>query len=94
VEYLDIQWHHNNVEYPIRLVSEIDAERFEVRKLEFFSDGRVGHACGTSESLGTMLGECPDPSLAEITADPQFTGKQISAEEFESLWATHALEHP
>jgi len=93
MEYIDIQWHHKNANDPVRLVSELDAERFEVRKLEFFADGRVGHACESSESHGTMLGELPDPLLSEITMDPQFTGGHIGAEEFEQLWSTYVARH-
>lgn len=93
MEYVDIQWHHSNVDYPVRLVSELDTERFEVRKLEFFVDGRVGHACKGSESHGTILGELPDPPLSEITMDPEFSGKHISAEEFEQLWSTHVARN-
>lgn len=35
--YIDILWHHSSGNDPTRLVSELDADRCELRKLEFFA---------------------------------------------------------
>jgi len=72
------------------LVSELDAQRYETRKLEFFSNGVVGFASVSTSSGDTVLGVVPGPPISEINADPQFSGTTISADQFEALWAQHA----
>jgi hypothetical protein len=90
VEFIDVAWLHNDQSDPVRLVSELDAERYETRKLEFFPNGRVGFASSTHSSAGTELGIAPVPALSEINLDPQFQGSIITASEFEALWSKHA----
>ena len=83
--YIDVHWRHQEASEPVRLVSELDANRYEVRKLEFFLDGRVGFA--PSETPGrTELGEVPVPELYAINHDSQFRAIEITAPEFERLW--------
>jgi hypothetical protein len=89
MEYIDVSWRQNNEDYPVRLVSEIDDNRYEIRKLEFFTDGRVGFASRTHRSAGTELGDQAVPPLTQINADPEFDGIAIIASEIESLWAMH-----
>ena len=86
MEYIDVRWKQSNPEDPVRLVSELDGQRNEVRKLEFFASGQVGFASASGEAHGTGLGEAPVPSLAEINADAQFSGAAIEASTFEALW--------
>jgi hypothetical protein len=88
--YIDVQWHHSPAGEPIRLVSELDAERWERRKLEFFPDGRVGYASQTDTMHGTRLGEAPVPPLLEINAQAEFDGTELDATVFELLWSTYA----
>jgi hypothetical protein len=61
MQYIDVLWKHQDLEDPIRLVSELGDDGSESRKLEFFSDGTVdaaGHDLETSRTrLGT--GACP-----------------------------------
>ena len=90
VEYLDVAWHHESPDYPVRLVSELNDERFEVRKLEFFADGRVGFASEHFSALGTQLGTVAVPPLHEINTDPEFEGVNIDKAAFEALWGRHA----
>lgn len=89
MEYIDVLWLHAHENEPVRLISELDHARFETRKLEFYTDGRIGWADGEHEVLGSILGETSVPALVEINADPQFVGRSISAAEFEELWSTH-----
>ena len=91
MEYIDVTWNHESKNEPIRLVSELGNERYEVRKIEFFPNGEVGYASVEKANLGTRLGEAPVPPLEEINADPQFKGKSITSAEFESLWSSYAL---
>ena len=92
MRYIDVTWHHSHSDEPIRLVSEIGADGFEVRKLEFFRDGRVGFASMDSNGGGTRLGEVAVPDLSEIVADREFSGVEIDASEFFDLWKSHATK--
>ena len=84
--YIDVAWRHDDPGDPIRLVSELNDQRYETRKLEFFRDGRVEYA-SARVSRGTKgIGAVPVPSLDEINADPQFHGVPIESAEFEALW--------
>ncbi|WP_431822923.1 DUF6881 domain-containing protein [Burkholderia sp. F1] len=87
---IDVAWKHAFEAEPVRLISLLDQDRYEVRKLEFFRDGRVGFADATRSMLGTELGEIPVPSLAEINADPQFDARETTLEAFQALWSSHA----
>jgi len=88
-EYIDVQWRHSSDADPTRLVSELDERCMEIRKLEFFRDGRVGYAWAGHTEHGTELSLLPVPPLAEINADPQFVGTNITAAEFDALWLEH-----
>lgn len=90
MRYIDVRWIHECSKYPIRLVSELDGEGHEVRKLEFFANGVVGTAGCTVAKNGTRLGELPLPALEEINADPQFCGVTMEQAEFDELWSHHA----
>lgn len=89
MRYIDITWHHQEKDEPCRLVSEISADGFEKRKLEFFRDGQVGYASGLSVSDTTMLSVGKIPPLDEIISRAEFSGAAISREQFEQLWAQH-----
>jgi hypothetical protein len=92
MEYIDVKWLHSNLEDPIRLVSELGPGRFETRKLEFFSNGRVGFAAKAGSSQGTRLGERPVPPIAEINVQAEFSGTEITASDFETLWDQYVVE--
>lgn len=89
MRYLDVLWRHASPAEPVRLVSEIDEAGRELRKLEFFVDGRVGYAFESREAGGTCLSLEPLPSLAQINAQGQFDGMEIEALTFEELWRQH-----
>jgi hypothetical protein len=89
MKYLDVRWLHSDPRDPVRLVSELDAENRELRKLEVYGDGRVHFASKQRASGSTRLSEEPLPSLAEISGQAEFEGKEIDAELFESLWREH-----
>jgi hypothetical protein len=42
--YLKLIWHHEFIDEPTWLYSELDENRYEVRKVEVFKDGQV--LCG------------------------------------------------
>jgi hypothetical protein len=86
MRYIDVKWLHQSPQYPIRLVSEIDSDDYEVRKLEFFQDGHVGFACAAASQDGVELGTVAVPSTIEINAMEEFEAKEISQADFETLW--------
>ena len=91
MNYIDVRWRHENELYPIRLVSELDADNVETRKLEFFRDGSVGFASEFGSSRGVQLGVVAVPSLENINSDEQFNGVEISKADFEMLWSNATL---
>jgi hypothetical protein len=86
MKYLKIRWIHENKNDPVLLFSEIDSERYELRKVEVFADGRMGFANEKISSEGTILGEAPIPLLEDLLSDPQFSGEEIESKEFEINW--------
>ena len=59
----------------------------EIRKIEIWSDGRVGYADQKEHSNETELGIVAVPELSEIAKDSQFQPIEISMNEFEEVWA-------
>ena len=86
LRFIDVDWIHDFEEEPIRLVSEIDSDGYETRKLEIFREGKIGFATSTQSSHDTDLSEKPIPSLKEINESPEFVGKEISKQTFNDLW--------
>ncbi|KPV96366.1 hypothetical protein AN214_01712 [Pseudoalteromonas sp. P1-9] len=86
MRYIDVEWKHDFKDEPTRLVSEIGADDYEKRKLEFYPDGSVGYAFESTESLNTRLGTDVVPPLEEINSQQEFRGKTISKTKFELLW--------
>ena len=90
MKYISVTWKHGHSDYPVRMASESDDERFERRKLEFFIDGIVHCAGPQFEGPRTQLGTAAVPSLAAINEDPQFDGIEIPEAEFGRSWKAHA----
>ncbi len=84
--HIVVTWHHKNPDDPVKLFSELNDERFEVRKVEVFRDGRRCFADASATSGDTMLGIVPVPPLEEIASDREFTPRTITREEFEAEW--------
>ena len=91
--YLAVEWRHGAPHDPVLIFSELDEERWEVRKVERYRDGSSTYAGPDGQTGDTYLGEIAFPSLAEIAADPQFFPHEITREEFEAAWQT-ALHPP
>jgi hypothetical protein len=90
LSYISVQWIHHHLTEPVWLFSELDEQRWETRKVEVFRDGTKGYATKDEEVGGTRLGERPVPTLTEIAANPQFVAREITKEEFETIWNTRA----
>jgi uncharacterized protein DUF6881 len=59
MRYLRVGWKHQHADEPTILYSELDEDRWEVRKVEVFRNGRRGYASADGSSSGTKLGEVP-----------------------------------
>lgn len=87
MKYILLKWFHNLNNEPYLIYSEIDNQRYEVRKVEVYKDGTIHkHDEQLTDSL-TALGDVAFPeNLDEINQDKQFYAEYISREEFESIW--------
>ena len=90
MKYIDVKWLQNNSAYPIRLVSELNSDGYETRKIEFFYSGRVGYASESAAHGGTQLGKEPIPSVQHINSQGEFEAKETDVGVFEALWKQHA----
>ncbi|HVU09419.1 MAG TPA: hypothetical protein VHG89_12830 [Verrucomicrobiae bacterium] len=92
MNYLCVKWKHSCPDDPVWLYSEIDANRWEKRKVEIFVDGRFGYASAVESVGGTRLGEAPIPPLKEIARDSQFEPAEITKDQFEEVWQRRKSE--
>ncbi|AZS13828.1 DUF6881 domain-containing protein [Paenibacillus lutimineralis] len=81
MKYLKCKWIHDFMNEPTIIISEIDENRFETRKIEIFRDGKFGLAALNLEYMNTRLGEVPLPDM-----DEQFEVQSISSQEFNEMW--------
>jgi len=64
--YLKCSWNHSFPDAPITLYSELDDQRWELRKVEVFRDGTMGYADRSKEVGGSMLGLEPVPAWPRL----------------------------
>jgi len=84
--YMKVEWLHDCRDEPVELYSELDANRWEVRKVEVLRDGTCWYAWKNVATGSSVLAEKRIPRLDEIGRDPQFLPTEISKEDFEALW--------
>jgi hypothetical protein len=84
--YMKVEWLHDCRDEPVELYSELDANRWEVRKVEELRDGTCWYAWKNVATGSSVLAEKRIPRLDEIGRDPQFLPTEISKEDFEALW--------
>ena len=91
MQYIAVDWKHISADTPVRLYYELNAERYEQRKVEEYQDGTLHSADANRGRGSTFLAWEAHPTLAEINADPQFAARETTQGEFERLWerATH-----
>jgi hypothetical protein len=70
---------------PVEFYSELDAQRYETRKMEIFTDGSARHASPSRATSGSLLSVIPVPPIAEISPS-EFDTREISKDEFETKW--------
>lgn len=89
MKYLKVNWIHDLDDEPSLLYSEIDENRYEIRKIEVYKDESFGLATATYEFGGTRLGFEPIPEIDKIKEDLQFIPTYITKEEFEIEWVRY-----
>jgi hypothetical protein len=86
--YFACRWDHDSHEDPVLIYEELDAQRFETRKVEEFRDGRRIRSNTVASDVRTGLSTEPIPSLEEIADQAEFTVLPLSESEFEDVWVT------
>ncbi|MDF0606010.1 hypothetical protein HZU77_010155 [Neisseriaceae bacterium TC5R-5] len=85
--YIYSKWKNSPAGFPSEFYSELDASRYETRKVEIFSAGKMTYASKQKAIAPTRLGIVPVPSLGEISSQSDFSIKEISKQDFEEIWA-------
>lgn len=89
--YQVCEWHHGFENEPIRIWTEIEADGWEIRKVEIYRDGSVDIAAVVDQLLfetgNSVLSEAPIPSMAEVNSGRQFVATPTSSTRFEAVWA-------
>jgi len=74
------------------MYSELSSDRYEIRKVECFSDDKTTYAYDNISTGKSSLGELPVPPISEIAEDLQFKPMVIDKREFEMVWAKAILQ--
>ncbi|MFJ7205263.1 DUF6881 domain-containing protein [Streptomyces sp. NPDC098789] len=90
MRYLKLVWHHDSTDDPQVIWTEINDNNIEIRKIEYYEDGRLGLAGAGRSDGSTELGLWAVPPIEEIKRSPEFSPTEISPAEFESEWR-HAV---
>lgn len=86
--YFAAAWQHDHPCEPVLMWHELDEERNGTRKVEEFRDGIRLRADAAHPDGETGLSEKPLPSLDDIRAQAEFTVRDLTAAEFEQVWAS------
>jgi len=92
-EWLRIEWKHDHPDEPVTLYVELDANRWETRKVDVYVDGRMDFADSERRTGTTWLAEKLCPSVEEIESDPVFQVAVVPREEFERVFGKASLRH-
>ena len=84
--YICVHWKKPHPGEPSYLYSELDRQRYELRKVEIFPDGRRGFADANEEFGGTRLGETDVPTLEVLAGDADLEAEAITADAFQRQW--------
>ena len=84
--YISVRWIHADPSDPFLLVSELNSSRMELRKIEYFKNGKVTVASREHSTGDTILGTEPVPEIEDINSDAQFVAEEISESDFNAQW--------
>lgn len=83
LKYILLKWFHDLEDEPCEIYSEIDDQRYEVRKIEIYKNGTTYICDEKTIDPQIELGDVAFPEdLDEIDQDIQFFARYISKEEF------------
>lgn len=89
MQYVLLEWTHDEDDEPYLIYSELDESRCEMRKIEFFRNG-LSFAYGGERGRLDALASTPFPEdLREIERQGQpgeFTARKIPASLFYEVW--------
>lgn len=80
--YVKWRWFHSFLDEPVLIFAELDDDRWLLREVAVFSDGRREYQDGR----GTVLSEMPYDSNAEINAADEFQIEFIEEKVFAAEW--------
>jgi hypothetical protein len=86
MKYLKVCWRHINPNEPSEIYCEVDSDGNEIRKVEKWTNKKIGYADKIEERGGTHRAKDKWPSLREINLNPEFQAIEISSEAFEDVW--------
>lgn len=93
MEYVWVTWHNEEEDEPSEVYSELDENRLEVRKVEFFKGG-ICFSYGEERGNYEALSKEPFPAdLRSMNLDGERDVKSISRRFFEEIW-NQAQERP
>lgn len=87
MQYRKALWIHDSMTEPNVILCELDAERWEVRKVEICADGSITWADSSQSTGNTGLAEAALPPDEEINSQPEFRIAAITRAEFEVAWS-------
>lgn len=86
MRYFRVEWSSQSDADPMIIFTEVDADRWEQRKIEIYKNGSQGFADLQEECNGSMLGEEAWPDFALLHKEPEFSVLEITKQEFEKMW--------
>jgi hypothetical protein len=84
--YIHAIWHTASDDEPVAYLDELDADRWSIRCIRKFANGATRAFSHDHPNWRDVMPEAAFPQTAAINADPQFTAREISREEFEIAW--------
>lgn len=87
MKYFKVIWHHIFEDEPSTFYSEIDADGYESRKIEFHKNSELIGFASINLTWGpTILSDQIIPSIEEINEDDEFDALEIYQNDFEKIW--------
>ena len=85
--YFHAVWFGASEDEPVEHYAELDADRYSIRCVRKYRDGRLDACSYASDNWRDEMSEGLFPPIAEINRDPEFSAKEISKSEFEAAWS-------
>lgn len=93
MDYVLVEWFHNLEDEPSEIYSELDQDRREVRKVEFFKNG-LCFSYGGERGGREALADVPFPKdLRTLNRPGEMEAHSITSSHFQAVW-NQAQERP